>query len=366
MTHESLLDRDWDSVVERLGGKETLIASAKATKAFLRARAFENAIDMLRMIFAYCLGDGGLRCTAAWAASIGLVDVANTALLYRLRQSERWLTWLLEQMLSSATPQSCQGRMIRVIDATTVLKAGAAAKTKNGLWRIHSAFDLPSERFRHFELTDEHGGERLDRIPVIKGEIRLADRAYMQPDQIAPLLEAGADIVVRAGWRNARWLEADGAAVDIIETFKKAAACGVIDQPIWIGRKSGPSLAMRLVAIRKSPEAAEVARNKAKREAQKGRHNITECTLIAAEWVILVTSLPIETFSTEDIVALYRLRWRIELAFKRLKSILGLKAPPGVDERSAKPYVIAHLLMILLLEPLIDELEDSPRLAVAA
>jgi Transposase DDE domain len=365
MTHESLLDRDWDSVVERLGGKRTLIASAKATKAFLRARAFENAIDMLRMIFAYCLGDGGLRCTAAWAASIGLVDVANTALLYRLRQSERWLTWLLEQMLSSATPQSCQGRTIRVIDATTVLKAGAAAKTKNGLWRIHSAFDLPSERFGHFELTDEHGGERLDRIPVIKNEIRLADRAYMQPDQIAPLLEAGADIVVRAGWKNARWLDANGAAVDIIEKFKKAT-CGVIDQPIWIGRKSSPALVMRLVAIKKSSEAAEAARNKAKREAQKGRHNITESTLIAAEWVILVTSLPAETFSTEDIVALYRLRWRIELAFKRLKSLLGLKAPPGVDERSAKPYVIAHLLMILLLEPLIDELEDSPRLAAAA
>ena len=254
MTHESLQDRDWDSVVERLGGKETLIASAKATKAFLRARAFENAIDMLRMIFAYCIGDGGLRSTAAWAASIGLVDVANTALLYRLRQSERWLTWLLEQMLSSATPQSCQGRMIRIIDATTVLKAGAAAKTKNGLWRIHSAFDLPSERFGHFELTDEHGGERLDRIPVIKNEIRLADRAYMQPDQIAPLLEAGADIVVRAGWKNARWLDADGAAVDIIETFRKAAAYGVIDQPIWIGRKSGPALAMRLVASKNLPK----------------------------------------------------------------------------------------------------------------
>ena len=231
-----------------------MIASAKATKAFLRARAFENAIDMLRMIFAYCIGDGGLRSTAAWAASIGLVDVANTALLYRLRQSERWLTWLLEQMLSSATPQSCQGRMIRIIDATTVLKAGAAAKTKNGLWRIHSAFDLPSERFGHFELTDEHGGERLDRIPVIKNEIRLADRAYMQPDQIAPLLEAGADIVVRAGWKNARWLDADGAAVDIIETFRKAAAYGVIDQPIWIGRKSGPALAMRLVASKNLPK----------------------------------------------------------------------------------------------------------------
>jgi len=28
------------------------------------------------MILAYCLGDGGLRSTAAWAASVGLVDVA--------------------------------------------------------------------------------------------------------------------------------------------------------------------------------------------------------------------------------------------------------------------------------------------------
>ena len=235
-----------------------------------------------------------------------------------------------------------------------------------GCGDIHRAFDLPSERFGYFELTDEDGGERLDRIPAIKGEIRLADRAYMQPDQIAPLLGAGADIVVRAGWKNARWLNAGGATVDIIETFKKAAACGVIDQPIWIGRKSGPALAMRLVAIKKSPEAAEAARNKAKREAQKGRHNITESTLIAAEWVILVTSLPSAIYSTEDIFALYRLRWRIELAFKRLKSILGLKAPPGVDERSAKPYVLAHLLMILLLEPLVGELEDSPRLAAAA
>ena len=33
-------------------------------------------------------------------------------------------------------------------------------------------------------------------------------------------------------------------------------------------------------------------------------------------------------FFTDDVLALYRLRWRIELAFKRLKSLIGLKAPP--------------------------------------
>jgi IS4 transposase len=88
--------------------------------------------------------------------------------------------------------------------------------------------------------------------------------------------------------------------------------------------------------------------------------------LDAAGWFILVTSLPAEDFSTDDVLALYRLRWRIELAFKRLKSVIDLKKPPGVDERSARPWVLAHLLMILLLEPLVDVLEDSPRWAHAA
>ena len=97
--------------------------------------------------------------------------------------------------------------------------------------------------------------------------------------------------------------------------------------------------------------------------AQAENFAIREAPVVLPEWVILVTSLSPETFSTADVLALYRLRWRIELGFKRLKSLIGLKGPPGFDERSARPYVLAHLLIILLLEPLIDGLEDSPRWA---
>ncbi|QQN63546.1 transposase [Bradyrhizobium diazoefficiens] len=123
---------------------------------------------------------------------------------------------------------------------------------------------------------------------------------------------------------------------------------------------------MRLVAIKKPAQAAAEARRKARRAAQKGGHQLSSQTLDAADWVILVTSLKPEDFTTTDILALYRLRWRIELGFKRLKSVIGLKGPPGMDERSARPHILAHLLIILLLEPLVDELEDSPRLAQAA
>ena len=366
MTHESLVNHDWSHIVARLGGARHLESSARRTKAFLRARVIENAADLLRMILAYCLGERGLRSTTAWASAIGLVDISNVALLYRLRHCGDWLALLVGQTLAFEAPKAAQGRLIRLIDATTVPKAGALAKTTNSLWRIHSAFDLPNERFGFFELTDEKGGERLDRIPVVAGEIRIGDRVYLQPDRIGEILDAGGDIVVRAGWRNARWLGADDQPVDMLAILRKGAKRGLIDEPIFIARKSGRPLALRLVAVKKTPQAAEIARRKARKQAAKGRHQISKGTLIAAEWLIIVTSLPRDAFSTEDVLALYRLRWRIELAFKRLKSLIGLKGPPGTDERSAKPYLLAHLLMILLLEPLVDAFEDSPRWALAA
>jgi Transposase DDE domain len=366
MTHESLANQDWTSVVARLGGAERLNTSARETKAFLRAREIESAVDLLRMILAYCLGERGLRSTAAWATSIGLVDISNVALLYRLRRCGDWLATLVGQVLSAAAPKASRGRLIRIIDATTVPKAGPAAKKESKLWRIHSAFDLPHERFGYFELTDQQAGERLDRIPVVKGEIRIGDRAYLQPDRMAVVLDAGADVLIRAGWKNASWLDADDRPVDLIAVLRKGAIRGLIDRPIFIGRKRGAPLALRLVAVKRPAEAAAAARRKARREAQREGRQVSQQTLIAADWVILVTSLTPADFPTADVLALYRLRWRIELGFKRLKSLIGLKGPPGTDERSARPYVLAHLLIILLLEPLVDELENSPRWAEAA
>jgi hypothetical protein len=366
MNHESLVNHDWNGVVARLGGREMLEASARETRAFLRAREISNAVDLLRMILAYCLGERGLRSTAAWATSVGLVDISNVALLYRLRQCGDWLAMLVGHVLSSAAPKAIRSRTIRIIDATTVAKAGPAAKKQSKLWRVHSAFDLPRERFGYFELTDERAGETLDRIPVVKGEIRIGDRAYLQPPRMAAVLDAGADFLIRAGWKSARWQDRNGNPIDLIAEFRKAAARGLIDRPIWIARKGGAPLALRLVAVKKPPQAAAVARRKARRDAQREGYQISKRTLAAADWVILVTSLMPADFATADILALYRLRWRIELGFKRLKSLIGLKGPPGINERSARPYVLAHLLIILLLEPLVDELDDSPRWAEAA
>src|SRR3954447_25454243 len=224
MTNESLVNRDWESVVARLGGAETLGHTARETKAFLRPREIGNAVDLLRLILAYCLGERGLRLTAAWATSVGLVDISNVALLYRLRHCGDWLAKLIGQALISGAPKASHGRLIRIVDATTVPKAGTSGRNENAVWRVHSAFDLPQERFGHFELTDQRAGETLDRIPAVAGEIRPADRAYLQPDRMAKVIEAGADVVIRAGWKSARWLDGKGNVFDLVAELRKAVA----------------------------------------------------------------------------------------------------------------------------------------------
>src|SRR5260221_5254470 len=125
MRHESLLNEDWTNIVARLGGATTLDVTARATKAFLRPREITNAVDLLRLILAY------LRSTAAWATSVGLVDISSVALLYRLRQCGDWLALLVGQVLASTAPPASRGRIIRIIDATTVPKKGPGASKKN-------------------------------------------------------------------------------------------------------------------------------------------------------------------------------------------------------------------------------------------
>ena len=354
MTHDSLLNELWTTTLTRLGGETRIATLARETRAFLRPREIKSPNDLLRIILAYCLGGMGLRSTSAWAASIGLADLSNVALLGRLQNSTAWMLRLVEELLaanSAAAHAAARGRPVRLLDGTLVPKASVKARQSGELWRIHAVFDLPSERFSHFELTDEKEAEHLERGPVVAGEIRIADRGTMSTERLAAVIAQGADVIVRSGWRRAKWLDVGGTKLDLIATLEAAAGAGRIDRPIGLARTGAAPLRLRMVAIRKPPAAREESRRVARHEASKENAKIGSGTLVAAEWMILVTSLPADAFPAEAIADLYQSRWRIEMAFKRLKSLIGLGGPPGQDTAVAKTWILAHLLMILLLEP---------------
>jgi hypothetical protein len=363
MTNESLLDKDWDWTVAKFGGATHLEKEARELGVFRRVRAIKCPVDLLRLTLAYCLGSMGLRLTAAWAEAIGLASLSNVALLKRLRSMVPWLEILVARLLAgTASGRQNNGRLIRLVDATTVAKSGRDARVAGGVWRVHAVFDLPEERFSVFELTDETEGERLDRATVVPGEIRIADRAYLQPDRLAKVLAAGADVIIRAPWNGARWVDGNGHAFDLIAMLRASHDKDFVDRPIWIKTAARTLVAVRLVALRKPADAIAASVERAKRTAKAKGKAVRPETLLAAEWVILITSLDAGTFPAKKIGDLYRMRWRIEIAFKHLKSGAGLGRPPGQDAAVAKAHILCHLLMILLTEPLLSEqLGDSPR-----
>jgi IS4 transposase len=114
-----------------------------------------------------------------------------------------------------------------------------------------------------------------------------------------------------------------------------------------VGGKGEAALPLRLIVQRKTSEATEATRLALRRTAIKKGKTLDPRSLIAAEFVMLGTSLPKTGYAAKDILAVYRLRWQIELAFKRLKSLLRIDQLPTWTERTSRSWLYAHLVLAL-------------------
>ncbi len=93
------------------------------------------------------------------------------------------------------------------------------------------------------------------------------------------------------------------------------------------------------------------------RQIHKNPHKkpVDQTTLEMSGYFVLGTSLDAETFSAERILELYRLRWQVELAFKRLKSIMQLGQLPKTDPESCRAWLYGKMLYALLCYAIVDK-----------
>ncbi|WP_292464947.1 transposase [Mesorhizobium sp.] len=83
-------------------------------------------------------------------------------------------------------------------------------------------------------------------------------------------------------------------------------------------------------------------------------------TLTAAGFVMLLTSIPADELAADEVLQTYRLRWQVELAVKRLKSGMGIHKLPARDERLARSWLTAHLILALMIDEAVTDVLDSP------
>lgn len=112
---------------------------------------------------------------------------------------------------------------------------------------------------------------------------------------------------------------------------------------------------IRLCVMKKSPETAERSKKEVMQAASKKQRSIDEETLELHEYVFVVTSVARDVLSPEEVMSLYRMRWQVELAFKRLKSILGLGHLPKTDPDSAKAWLHGKMVVALLTAAIVEQ-----------
>ena len=364
-TPASLSGDLFSELLRRLPPDIDLDALARQTKAIERKRRVESGSDLLRLALARGPGGSSLSETAAWATMLGFAQMSDPGVKYRLDKAVAFLDAVLSCQLeakSAGASVRWAGRILRAADGTCISKRGS----KGTDWRVHAVYDLGRGGFSHLDLTDGHGAEAIERGAPIAGEVRIGDRNYANATSLQRFRQQSAnqaDFIVRLRWRSFRLCRTDGTDFDLIEHLGTLPH-DMTPHEVTVRAKIGPldpALPLRLIIQRKPPEATEATRKKLCSDASRKQKTLDPRSLAAAEFMILGTSLPAEGYPAEEVLAVYHLRWQIELAFKRLKSLLHIDRLPTRTELASRSWLCAHLIMALLCDDLSQEvLESSP------
>lgn len=336
---------------------------AKALKAFERSRQIRSASDLLRGVLAYVFTVHSFVHLSIWSVLVGLADVSANDWRKRLRQAGPWLTWLLQEVLaasSQVSPWVVRGgwRRILLIDGTHFKCPGPLGR----VWRVHTAFDLLAGRLTQLKVTDQQEGEHLEMFDLQAGDLVVTDRANGLRARIAFVHQRQADLVVRFTPHHLPLEDEQGKTIELVKWLKgrHAPAGRVVSRLVWISH-AGQRIGLRCVGLRLSQQQREAAERRKKRTASKKQQQVQPDTLYLAGWVLVVTTLPPEQWTDQQVLRLYQARWHIELLFKRIKQLLKQQRLRCTTAATALPTLTALLLGWALLE----EESNAVRLAIA-
>ena len=104
----------------------------------------------------------------------------------------------------------------------------------------------------------------------------------------------------------------------------------------------------RRLATRLSPGAADAARRRLRRKAQKKGRPPSPTALWRAAWWRVITTLTAAAWPAADVLRLYRARWHVALVCKRMQQLLRLnqlrRTPPTRVAATVRALLVAWAL----------------------
>ena len=197
------------------------------------------------------------------------------------------------------------------------------------------------------------------------GEVVLGDRGLAHARGLHAVADDGAHSLLRMHWQNIRLSGPEGRALDLALILRRAddEDTGTY---VVVPLKGKDALPARLIVRPLPADRAEEARRNLRRNASKKGRTPTRQALLLAGYFCLLTTLPASLADDAAVLELYRVRWQIELFFKRDKSLLGLARLRATDPPLVRAYCLGKLIEIALVTLLVTEGESfspwgSPR-----
>lgn len=348
-------DEDWHALLRHLPPEaERLAHEHGVIHVQWPNTKVHDAATLLRFILLHVGADIPLRQTVTLIAEAGGPSLAPVWLHKRMRRAEPYLAELVELMLGDgleeATPERWGGYEMLSLDATTVSGPGAEGSDV----RLHCVLRLHDLRVRRVCVTPTSAGETFRNFLWEPETLVIADRCYANAPGILWAVDQGATVLVRVNRGALPLTTPTNKAIDVLSWCRGLGDDVCYEQPAIISHISGKKdarkerkLEGRLIGFRLPREQALAARERTRREEGP---SVTAAKLEAAEYVVLFTTAPADRMSAERCIEAYRLRWQIELQFKRWKSLCHFDKLPNYRDDTMLAWVTAKLLLGLLLD----------------
>ena len=328
-------------------------------KAIRRKRTIKNPLDLLVLLLYYLYDDHSLVDVNRFAILINIGNISDTALIKRFIQCKDWIKWLLSEMLPNEIihykkPEDLEPYRIIAVDASDIVQKGAVKKT----WHLHYGADLFSLTCNQFKLTEQSTGESLKNFEIKEKDLIIADRAYGTITSIGHCLKGGGDFIIRIKNKPFNMYDGQGKKI-LLSDWLKTLGSEAGEISIYIKSSDKKLVPLRICARKKTEEEITIEEKRLKRLESKKQTAYSGDTKFTHQFMFVAASLP-ALVSAEKVLGFYRLRWQVELIFKRYKSLPGLGNIPTKTKESSEVWLNGKMFLALLIEKYLGDIDFSP------
>ena len=341
------VQRDWDAIRRHLPGNyQALAYECKALRPHYPNAKLATADELLRLIFLHVGADLPLRQTVALTAESGGPDVSPYCLHMHMRTASGYLASLVSGMTSwssECAAEKWDGYELVAADGTSF--SGRCATGTDA--RIHAALRLSDLRVVSARALGVEAGETFRRFDWTRGQLAIGDRGYSNAPGICWVLDHGADVLVRLNRGALPLQDRRGGTIDVLAWAGTIHERGTKERPARIVAVVDGARRVidgRLIATRLPQEQADEARDRVL--AEQGQSATIESFEMAPYVVVFTTA----KLSASRCLEVYRLRWQVELLFKRWKSQCGFDRLPNERADTIVTWLTAKLLLGLIVD----------------